>query len=102
MTSAAEPRHVHADRHLRSPFPRPSVQWGQRAIAVAPGANIARTTVAAALAHLGRIDQARAEIVELRRHQPNPTLARMKLSSFAHDWMYDLYLDGLRAGLPER
>lgn len=79
-----------------------SVQWGQRAVAVAPGANIARRTVAAALAHLGRIDEARAEIVELRRHQSNATLERMRLASFPHDWMYDLYIDGLRmAGLPE-
>ena len=79
-----------------------SVQWGRRAVAAAPGANIARTTVAAALAHLGRIDEARAEIVWLLKYQPNATLARQRLASFSHDWMYDLYLDGLRAaGLPE-
>jgi hypothetical protein len=75
---------------------------GQRAIAVVPGANIARMTVAAALAHLGCIDQERAKIVELRRHQPNATLERMRLASFAHVWMCDLYLNGLRkTGLPE-
>jgi hypothetical protein len=61
---------------------------------IAPGANVARMSVAAALAHLGRIDQARAAIVELRRLQPNATMERIKLASFAHDCMYDLCFDG--------
>ena len=38
----------------------------------------------------------------LLSHQPNSSLARSRLSSFRHQWMYELYLDGLRkAGLPE-
>ena len=68
---------------------------------IAPGANVARMSVAAALAHLGRIDQARAAIVELRRLQPNATMERIKLASFARDCMYDLCFDGFKAGLPE-
>ena len=37
-----------------------------------------------------------------RRH-PRATLARARNASFRYEWMYDLYLDGLRkAGLPEQ
>jgi adenylate cyclase len=78
------------------------VAWGRRAVAESPGANIARRHVAAALAHLGRIEEAKAEIAEVLKHQPTSSLARSRLSSFRHEWMYDLYLEGLRkAGLPE-
>ena len=69
----------------------------------ASGANIARRHVAAALAHLGRVEEARAEIAEVLKRQPDLSLARSRLSSFRHPWMYDLYLEGLRkAGLPEK
>jgi TolB-like protein/two-component SAPR family response regulator len=76
------------------------VHWGKRAMAINPSANIARRGVAAALAHLGRIDEAKAEIKELLRQQPNLSMARERLSSLRHEWMYALYLDGLlKAGL---
>jgi TolB-like protein len=79
------------------------VEWGQRTTKEAVGANIARRHVAAALAHLGRVKEARAEISELLKRQPNASLARSRLSSFRHQWMYDLYLEGLRkAGLPDK
>ncbi len=78
------------------------IAWGRRAVGEAAGANIARRHVAAALAHLGRIKEAKAEIALVLKHQPNSSLARSRLSSFRHEWMYDLYLEGLRkAGLPE-
>ena len=38
------------------------VAWGRRAVGEAAGANIARRHVAAALAHLGRIKEAKAEM----------------------------------------
>ena len=79
-----------------------AIYWGRRALTVTPAANVARRHVAAALAHLGRLDEARAEIAELLKYQPNASLARSRHSSFRHDWMYELYLDGLRkAGLRE-
>ncbi len=79
------------------------INWGRRATDEAAGANIARRHVAAALAHLGRIKEAKAEIKEVLKRQPNSSLARSRLSSFRHPWMYDLYLEGLRkAGLPEQ
>jgi TolB-like protein len=79
------------------------IAWGKRAVSEASGANIARRHVAAALALLGRIDEAKMEIAEILKRQPTSSLARSRLSSFRHPWMYDLYLDGLRkAGLPEQ
>ena len=79
------------------------IAWGRRAVEEAGGANIARRHVAAALAHLGRTKEAKAEIAEVLKRQPNSSLARSRLSSFRHQWMYDLYLEGLRkAGLPEQ
>ena len=79
------------------------IDWGRRAVGEASGANIARRHIAAALAHLGRTKEARAEIAEVLKRQPSASLARSRLSSFRHPWMYDLYLDGLRkAGLPEQ
>ena len=79
------------------------ITWGRRATDEAAGANIARRHVAAALALLGRVDEAKAEIAEVLKRQPNSSLTRSRLSSFRHPWMFDLYLDGLRkAGLPEQ
>jgi adenylate cyclase len=79
-----------------------SVRWGKRTMAITPDANIARWITAAALGHLGRLDEARVEIDKILALHPIATLARARRASFRYDWMYDLYLDGLRkAGLPE-
>ena len=79
------------------------IRWGRMATGELSGANIARRHVAAALAHLDRTDEAKAEIAEVLKRQPSSSLARSRLSSFRYPWMYDLYLDGLRkAGLPEQ
>jgi hypothetical protein len=64
--------------------------------------NIARKYVAASLAQLGRIDEARAEIAELYKYQPDASVAPFRLQPFRYDWMHELHLDGLRkAGLRE-
>ena len=71
-------------------------------MAITSNANIARWITAAALGHLGRIDEARIEIDKILALHPIATLARARHASFRYEWMYDLYLDGLRkAGLPE-
>jgi hypothetical protein len=76
-----------------------SVRWRRRTMAITLDANIARWITAAALGHLGRLHKARVEIDKILALHPIATLAR---ASFRYDWMYDLYLDGLRkAGLPE-
>ncbi len=71
-------------------------------MAFAPKANTARKYVAISLAQLGRIDEARAEIAELIKHQPDASLALFQLQGFRHKWMQELHLEGLRkAGLRE-
>ena len=47
-----------------------SVRWGRRAMAITPDANIARWITAAALGHLGRIEEARIEIDEILALHP--------------------------------
>jgi adenylate cyclase len=79
-----------------------SLYWGRRATAITPQARIPLWCAAAALGHLGRLEEAHAEIDRILELHPAATLARARIASFRHDWMYDLYLDGLRkAGLPE-
>ena len=57
---------------------------------------------AAALAHLGRIDEARQVVARLIELQPNATMNFVRKLRFGHPWMKELYLDGLRlVGLPE-
>ncbi len=77
-------------------------QWGRRALTESAEWNVTRRFHAASLAHLGRIDDARAEVQELLLVQPNSSLARSRTSNFRHPRMYELYIKGLRlAGLPE-
>ncbi len=77
-----------------------SVVAGRRALVFAPQSNIARKYVAVSLAQLGRIDEARAEIAELLKHQPGASLAVFEQTPFRHKWMKELHMEGLRkAGL---
>jgi TolB-like protein/DNA-binding SARP family transcriptional activator len=79
-----------------------SIQAGRRALVFAPQSNIARKYVAISLAQLGRTDEAQAEIAELLKHQPNASVALLRLQGFQHKWMHELHLEGLRkAGLRE-
>ena len=79
-----------------------SVEAGRRALTFAPQANTARKYVAASFAHLGRIDEARAEIAELIKYQPSASLALFRRRPFRHKWMHELHFEDLRkAGLRE-
>ena len=79
-----------------------SIRAGKRALAFAPKANTARKYVAISLAQLGRIDEARAEIAELIKYQPDASLALFRQHGFRHKWMHELHMEGLRkAGLRE-
>ena len=79
-----------------------AIQAGKRALTFAPQANIARKYVAASLAHLGRIDEARAEIAELIKYQPSASLALFRRRQFRHKWMHEMNFEDLRkAGLRE-
>jgi len=67
-----------------------------------PSHNVARRYRAAALAHLGRIDEANAVVAELLRAQPDSSLQNARSSGFHDPRMTELYVGGLeRAGLPE-
>ena len=82
---------------------RESIQAGKRALVITPQINTARKYVAISLAQLGRIDEARAEIAELLKHQPDASRALFQLQRLRHDWMSELEMEGLRkAGLPEK
>jgi adenylate cyclase len=79
-----------------------SIRAGRRVLARTPTANTARKYVAISLAQLGRIDEARAEIDELIKHQPDASLARFRQHGFRRKWMQELHMEGLRkAGLRE-
>jgi len=55
------------------------------------------------LTWLGRGSEARAEIAELVKNQPDASLAMFRLQSFGHKWMHERHLEGLRkAALRER
>jgi Flp pilus assembly protein TadD len=79
-----------------------SIKAGRRALTFSPKNNTARKFVAISLAQLGRAGEARAEIAELIKRQPDASLAMFRLQGFRHKWMHELHLDGLRkAGLRE-
>jgi TolB-like protein len=79
-----------------------SIRAGRRALAFTPTTNTARKFVAMSLAQLGRTDEARAEIAELVKYQPDASLALFRLHGFRHKWMGELHMEGLRkAGLRE-
>ena len=57
---------------------------------------------AAALAHLGRLDEASADVAQLLLAQPSCNLRWLTVYRFRHRWMQELFSGGLRkAGLPE-
>ena len=79
-----------------------SIDAGRRALALAPQANTARKYVAISLAQLGRIEEAKADIAELIKHQPGASQAWFRQRVFPHKWMQELHMEGLRkAGLRE-
>ena len=62
-----------------------------------------RRLLAAALAHLGRLDEAREVARELLALQPSSTLSfTRRFPRYLHAWMTDLFIEGLRkSGVPE-
>jgi adenylate cyclase len=77
--------------------------WAKRGATKSPEHTPSLRYQAAALAHAGRLDEARTVIEALRVRQPNSSLTRSSEgTSLRHAWMRDLYVDGLRlAGLPD-
>ena len=79
-----------------------AVAWSSRNVEEHPTFTPGRRFLAASLAHLGQIEQARTTIAELLQIQPNSSLRLSRLNSYRYTWMTELFVDGLRlAGLPE-
>jgi TolB-like protein len=79
-----------------------SIRAGRRALAFAPLNNTARKYVAISLAQLGRLDEARTEIAELIKNQPDASLTLFRQHGFRDKWMQELHMEGLRkTGLRE-
>ena len=79
-----------------------AIAWARRGMAETNAVAVPQRFIAASLAHLGRLSEARETVEALLGFQPNACLKRARTSSYRHQWMLDLYVDGLReAGLPE-
>ena len=79
-----------------------SVTITGRILAEVPTHNVARRYRAAALAHLGRFDEAGVVIADLLKAQPTSNLRTSRSSVFRDPRMSELYISGLeKAGLPE-
>jgi TolB-like protein len=78
-----------------------AVDVAERAVGRAPDYNTARCYLIASLAHAGRQEEAHAQLTELRDRDPRWTLDLGRIySPFRHEWMIELFLDGLhRAGM---
>jgi adenylate cyclase len=76
-----------------------AIDPAERAIGRAPDWGTARRYLIAALAHAGRVDEARAHAAELFRRNPRLTLVHEGgVSPYRHAWMTALFIDGLRQG----
>jgi TolB-like protein/class 3 adenylate cyclase/tetratricopeptide (TPR) repeat protein len=79
-----------------------AVSWCERAINESPNYITTYHVLAASLAHLGRLDEARAAIQKLLSLQPDSTLERAARAGYRKPKHMAIWLDGLRkAGLPE-
>ncbi|SEC70896.1 adenylate cyclase [Rhizobiales bacterium GAS188] len=79
-----------------------AVSWCERAINENPNFITPYRVLAASLAHLGRLDEARTAIRKAFSLQPNQTLERAARAGYRKPEHMAIWLDGLRkAGLPE-
>jgi adenylate cyclase len=79
-----------------------AVRWCQIALDQNPRFSATLRVLAASLAHLGRVEEAKQIIGDLLALQPNSGLRISRLNNFRYPWMVDLYVEGLqKAGLPE-
>jgi TolB-like protein/class 3 adenylate cyclase/tetratricopeptide (TPR) repeat protein len=95
---------VYAVAHLLAGRLEQAVEWADRALLDQPRYNPVRRTKIAANAHLGRVDEARAELRQLLAIDPGATIARFRANSArsAAPEFIDTLSSGLRmAGLPE-
>jgi adenylate cyclase len=78
-----------------------ALELARGVLARVPTHHVSLRFAAASLVHLGRLDEARATIQQLRHADPDAAISRTR-AHFRHQWMNELYIDALRAaGLPE-
>jgi adenylate cyclase len=79
-----------------------TVSAARQALNVSPDHVVASRYLAAALAHLGRLDEARVVATRIVGRQPLASLRRSRRVAFGHPWMGDLFVSGLQmAGIPD-
>ena len=89
--------------HLAARRFEQAVEWADRALHDQPRLVSAMRLKVAALAHLGHLDAARAELSRVLAIDPKLTIAGFRqYAHFAAPELLELYVAGLRlAGLPE-
>ena len=95
---------VIATAHLASRRFEQAIEWADRALHDQPRMVPPMRLKVVALAHLGRLDEVRAELSRLLAINPKLTIAGFReYAHFAAPEVLELYVTGLRlAGLPER
>jgi len=90
--------------HLAARRFEQAIEWADRALHDQPRMVTAMRVKVAALAHLGRLDEARAELTRVLAILPKLTIAGYReYAHFAAPEVLELYVAGLRlAGLPEK
>ena len=79
-----------------------AIEWTQRNVTQHPNFTPSRRLMISALAHSGRLDEARDAVRALLEVQPNANVSLVRTIAWQHPWMVALVVDGLRrAGLPE-
>ena len=89
--------------HLAARRFEQAIEWADRALHEQPRLVSAMRLKAVVLAHLGHLDEARAELARVLAIDPKLTIAGYReYAHFAAPEVLELYVTGLRlAGLPE-
>ena len=95
--------HIIGLTHLAARRFEQAIEWADRALHDQPRSLPAMRTKVAALAHLGRVDAARAELSRVLAIDPKLTIAGFReYAHFMAPEVFELHVAGLRlAGLPE-
>jgi adenylate cyclase len=79
-----------------------AIEWAQRNVTQHPNFTPSRRLMISALAHSGRLEEARDAVRALLEVQPNANVSLVRTIAWQHPWMVALVVDGLRrAGLSE-
>jgi adenylate cyclase len=74
-----------------------AIEAAEQAVGRSPDFHAARCILASSLAHVGREEEARAQVAELLRRNPRyPQFLSLANNPFRHKWMAELFLEGLR------